>query len=78
MNKLKYNPKEEFKNAMSLSNMKVLFDYEEGKLDEIQTLILFSELLKSGIVWQLQGHYEQTAKALIEGGFLTFTGEVIQ
>tara|TARA_R110000823_G_scaffold284517_2_gene402626 strand:+ start:1099 stop:1335 length:237 start_codon:yes stop_codon:yes gene_type:complete len=78
MNKLKYNPKEDFKNAMSLNNMKVLFDYEEGKLDEIQTLILFSELLKSGIVWQLQGHYERTAKALIEGGFLTFNGEVIK
>ena len=78
MNKLKYNPKEEFKNAMSLNNMKVLFDYEEGKLDEIQSLILFSELLKSGIVWQLQGHYARTAKALIEGGFLTFNGEVIQ
>tara|TARA_E500000318_G_scaffold8347_1_gene7590 strand:- start:668 stop:910 length:243 start_codon:yes stop_codon:yes gene_type:complete len=73
-----YNPSEDFKNAMALSNMQVLFDYEDGKLDEIQCLILFSELLKSGLVWQLQGHYQRTAKALIEGGFLEFDGTIIE
>ena len=73
-----YNPSEDFKNAMALSNMQVLFDYEDGKLDEIQSLILFSELLKSGLVWQLQGHYQRTAKALIEGGFLQFDGTIIE
>jgi len=54
-----------------------LFDYENGKLDEIQSLILFSELVKSGLAWQLQGHYGRTAKALIEGGFLEFDGTII-
>lgn len=73
-----YNPSEDFKNAMALSNMQVLFDYEDGKLDEIQCLFLFSELLKSGLVWQLQGHYQRTAKALIEGGFLEFDGTIIE
>jgi hypothetical protein len=74
----KYNPSEDFKNAISLSNMQVLFDYEDGKLDEIQCLILFSELLKSGLVWQLQGHYQRTAKELIAGGFLQFDGTIIE
>ena len=77
-NTTKYNPSEEIKNAMSLSNMQVLFDYEDGKLDEIQCLLLFSELLKSGLVWQLQGHYGRTAKSLIEGGFLEFDGTIIE
>ena len=73
-----YKPQEEIANAMSLSNMKVLFDYEDGKLDEIQCLLLFSELLKSGLVWQLQGHYQRTAKGLIEAGFLEFNGTIIE
>ena len=72
-----YDPSEDVKNAMSLSNMQVLFDYENGELDEIQSLILFSELVKSGLAWQLQGHYERTAKALIAGGFLEFDGTII-
>ena len=69
-----YKPSEEFANAMSLSNMKVLFDYEEGKLDPIQSLLLFSELLKSGLVWQLEEHFQRTARDLIQGGYLEFDG----
>ena len=69
-----YKPDEEIANAMSLSNMQVLFDYEDGKLDTIQTLLLFSELIKSGLVWQLQGHYQRVAQGLIENGFLEFDG----
>ena len=69
-----YKPSEEFANAMSLSNMKVLFDYEEGKLDTIQSLLLFSELLKCGIVWQLEEHFQSTARDLIQGGYLEFDG----
>ncbi len=69
-----YKPSEEFANAMSLSNMQVLFDYEEGKLDTIQSLLLFSELLKSGLVWQLEEHFQRTARDLIQGGYLNFDG----
>ena len=70
-----YKPDAEIANAMSLSNMQVLFDYEDGKLDTIQSLLLFSELIKSGLVWQLQGHYQRTAQELIQGGYLGFDGE---
>ncbi len=69
-----YKPSEDFANAMSLSNMQVLFDYEEGKLDTIQSLLLFSELLKSGLVWQLEEHFQRTARDLIQGGYLEFNG----
>ena len=69
-----YKPSEEFANAMSLSNMQVLFDYEKGKLDTIQSLLLFSELLKSGLVWQLEEHFQRTARDLIQGGYLNFDG----
>lgn len=71
-----YKPDEEIANAMSLSNMQVLFDYEDGKLDTIQTLLLFSELIKSGLVWQLQGHYQRLANDLIGEGFIEFDGTI--
>jgi hypothetical protein len=50
--------------------------YESGELNDTKTLELFSELVKNGQAWSLQGHYGRTATALIEGGFLTRAGEI--
>lgn len=44
-------------------------DYEEGILDEDSIIQGFQNLINSGIVWQLQGHYGRTAKHLIENGY---------
>lgn len=44
--------------------------YENGQLSEGESIDLFQALLNSGLVWQLQGHYGRTAKALIEGGYI--------
>lgn len=43
--------------------------YEQGDLDEIETIELFQELINNGMVWKLQGHYGRTAKYLIENGY---------
>lgn len=45
--------------------------YETGELDEEATIDLFQNLLDSGLVWSLQGHYGRTAVALIEAGYIT-------
>lgn len=51
--------------------------YEAGELDTDDGLALFGELVRSGMAWQLQGTYGRTAQALIDGGALSPTGEVL-
>ena len=45
--------------------------FENGDLDEDGVVALFQELVDTGQVWMLQGHYGRTAAALIEQGLVT-------
>ncbi len=40
--------------------------YESGEMSEQETIQFFQEILDNGMVWQLQGHYQRTARYLIE------------
>lgn len=42
--------------------------YEEGTLDDDETVELFQNLLDTGLVFKLQGHYGRTAAAMLEAG----------
>lgn len=53
----------------------LLMRYEEGLLDEEETVELFQGLVDTGLAWQLQGHYGRTAQALIEAGVVTVEPE---
>lgn len=53
-----------------------IIEYENGELDETETLELFSELIQSGLAWQLQGSYGRMAYNLIEGGYIDADGDV--
>ncbi len=50
--------------------------YEGGELDADKVLELFAYLIKTGLAWQLQGHYGRTAAALIEQGVITEDGKI--
>ena len=46
-----------------------IIEYEDGSMTQEDTIEFFQEMINSGIVWKLQGHYGRMAKQLIEGGY---------
>jgi hypothetical protein len=52
--------------------------YESGEGDANDVLELFSGLIRSGLVWSLQGHYGRTATMLIEKGYLNYEGKILK
>jgi hypothetical protein len=49
----------------------LIMKYEDGFLEEAEVVELFQNLLDSGLVFSLQGHYGRTAMAMIEAGLVT-------
>ena len=45
--------------------------YEQGDLTDEQTFQLFQELVDSGLIMNLQGHYQRLAAQLLEAGLIT-------
>ena len=54
-----------------------IIDYENGLLDDEAALALFAELIRTGLVWQLQGHYGRTAAALIQARLISPEGVIL-
>ena len=48
--------------------------YEAGELDNIGILELFSDLIKSGKAWSLQGRYSRQAKHFIDNKLISEEG----
>ncbi len=48
----------------------LMMDLEAGELNRDETIELFSELIRSGLAWRLQGAYGRIAKELIRSGLL--------
>jgi hypothetical protein len=42
--------------------------YEDGTMSDAEVVDFFQELLTTGTVWELQGHYQRMAFFLIEEG----------
>ena len=48
-----------------------IVEYEKGELNQEQTIQLFQELVDSGMIMNLQGHYQRLAAQLLEAGLIT-------
>lgn len=55
-----------------------IIDYESGNLSEKETLALFSNLIKSGYINHLQGHYGRMANELMKRGLLSTKGDILK
>lgn len=55
-----------------------LMEFENGDLSPNETIELFSNLVATGLVWQLQGAYGRHAAALIENGYILPSGKILQ
>jgi hypothetical protein len=54
---------------MKMDYIDTLIAYEQGELDDDQTIDFFQELIDSGVVWSLQGSYGRAARSLIDQGY---------
>lgn len=53
----------------------LIMDYESGTASMEQTIKLFADLIKTGMAWNLQGHYGRTATAIIDRGLISPEGD---
>jgi len=60
-----------------MSNIDQMIAFENGELDDDDILVLFSELIKSGTINHLQGHYGRNAAHMIEAGYLDWNGNIL-
>ena len=47
-----------------------IVSYERGELNEQQTIQLFQELVDSGLIMEMQGHYQRLAAQLLQAGVI--------
>lgn len=51
----------------------MMMAYENGELDMDNTVVLFQNLIDSGLIFALQGNYMRTARDLVDAGLIDLT-----
>lgn len=51
--------------------------YEGGEMDQDETVQFFSEIIKAGLLFTLQGHYARMASQLVRAGLIDPLGNIL-
>jgi hypothetical protein len=54
-----------------------IISYESGEMSHDDIIYFFAELVETGFINAMQGHYQRTARDLIEQGIISEDGEVL-
>ena len=54
-----------------------IISYESGEMTPEDIVQFFAELVETGFINAMQGHYQRTARDLIDGGYISEDGEVL-
>ena len=57
--------------------VQAIIDYESGNMSPDDIIYFFGELVSTGFINAMQGHYQRTAHDLIQHGILSEDGEVL-
>jgi hypothetical protein len=57
-------------------NVDNIIKYESGEMGLGEMVQFFADMIKSGDVWSLQGHYGRNAMAIIEAGIVDREGNI--
>ena len=55
-----------------------IMKWEDGRMTDTEIIDFFSELIKSGQAWQLQGNYGRMAQRLIDAGYIDKKGLILK
>ena len=55
----------------------VIKDFENGLLTQAESIELFSDLLKTGLIWNCNDIHIKLANYLVKQGFLDYEGNVL-
>jgi hypothetical protein len=58
--------------ATKFDQLDYMIRWEQGELDEEETVTLFQNLINTGLAWSLQGCYGRQAASLIEAGLCSW------
>lgn len=62
--------------APAFDTLDFIMRFEQGDVTQEETVVGFAELIRTGIVWSLQGFYGRTARNIIDGGLVSREGVV--
>jgi len=60
-----------------MNMINAIIQYESGDMSHDDIIQFFAELVETGLISVMQGHYQRTAQDLIEGDYISIDGKIL-